>query len=75
MWQKRFYDFNVWSRRKRVEKLRYTHRNPAKRGLVLEPEQWAWSSYRGYALGEEGIVKLNQWPKAVMKVRECGVKE
>ena len=75
VWQKRFYDFNVWSRRKRVEKLRYTHRNPVKRGLVLEPEQWAWSSYRGYALGEEGIVKLNQWPKAVMKVRECGVKE
>jgi len=25
--------FNVWSERKRVEKLRYTHRNPVKRGL------------------------------------------
>ncbi|MGC2473951.1 MAG: transposase [Candidatus Sulfotelmatobacter sp.] len=69
VWQSRFYDFNVWSERKRVEKLRYMHRNPVKRGLVLEPEQWAWSSYRSYALGEEGVVKLNQWPKAEMKVR------
>ena len=33
-WQARFYDFNVWSTKKRVEKLRYMHRNPVKRGLV-----------------------------------------
>src|SRR6266699_5867300 len=25
-WQRRFYDFNVWSARKRIEKLRYIHR-------------------------------------------------
>jgi len=35
-WQRRFYDFVVWTERKRVEKLRYIHRNPVKRGLVLE---------------------------------------
>jgi len=69
VWQRRFYDFNVWGERKRVEKLRYMHRNPVKRRLVLEPEQWEWSSYRSYALGEEGVVKINQWPKAVMKIR------
>jgi putative transposase len=45
------------------------HRNPVVRGLVLEPEQWQWSSYRSYAYQEEGRVKINQWPKAVMKVR------
>ncbi len=50
-WQKRFYDFNVWSRRKEVEKLRYLHRNPVKRGLVKSPELWRWSSFRFYALG------------------------
>ena len=27
VWQPRFYDFNVWSDRKRIEKLRYMHRN------------------------------------------------
>ena len=36
-WQARFYDFNVWTERKRVEKLRYIHRNPVERGLVFLP--------------------------------------
>jgi putative transposase len=31
MWQPRFYDFNVWTEHKRVEKLRYMHRNPVNR--------------------------------------------
>ena len=58
-WQARFYDFNVWTTRKRVEKLRYMHRNPVKRGLVESPEQWAWSSYRFYSLDEAGPVRVN----------------
>jgi REP element-mobilizing transposase RayT len=33
-WQARYYDFNVWSEQKRVEKLRYMHRNPVAGGLV-----------------------------------------
>ena len=59
MWQARFYDFNISTSRKRVEKLRYMHRNPAKRGLVDSPELWRWSSYRSYALGEAGAVRIN----------------
>ena len=47
-WQRRFYDFNVWSRKKRIEKLNYMHMNPVKRGLVTDPKLWAWSSYRFY---------------------------
>ena len=38
IWKKRFYDFNVWTEHKRIEKLRYMHRNPVKRGLVVSPE-------------------------------------
>src|SRR6266481_738704 len=53
-WQRRFYDFNLWSDHKRIEKLRYMHRNPVRRGLVLEPEQWPWSSFRFYACREPG---------------------
>jgi putative transposase len=30
-WQARFYDFNVWTEKKRIEKLRYIHRNPVTR--------------------------------------------
>jgi len=64
VWQKRFYDFNVWTERKRIEKLRYMHRNPVKRGLVEQPDQWRWSSFRSYFLGERGLVRVNyqEWP-------------
>ncbi len=33
-WQRRFHDFNVWSHKKKIEKLGYMHLNPVKRGLV-----------------------------------------
>jgi REP element-mobilizing transposase RayT len=63
-WQARFYDFNVWTTKKRVEKLRYMHRNPVKRGLVSSPEEWRWSSYRFYFLDEAGPVRVNEgWSK------------
>jgi putative transposase len=64
-WQRRYYDFNVWSNRKRIEKLRYIHRNPVARGLVAKPEDWAWSSYRHYATGIEGVVEIeSEWTAA-----------
>ena len=68
VWQRRFHDFSVWTARKRIEKRRYMHRNPVMRGLVQEPEQWPWSSYRSYAFGEEGAVRINQWGEAKMKI-------
>ena len=61
-WMERYYDFNVWSERKFVEKLRYLHRNPVKRGLVARPEDWPWSSFLHYATGETGVVEIeSQW--------------
>jgi putative transposase len=37
-WQAHYYDFNVSSHDKFVEKLRYIHRNPVARGLAVKPE-------------------------------------
>ena len=51
VWEPRYHDFNVFSNDKRVEKLRYMHRNPVKAGLVEKPEDYLWSSYRVYAVG------------------------
>jgi putative transposase len=48
-WQRRFYDFNIWSLKKRVEKLHYMHMNPLKRKLVAHPEDWPWSSFSFYS--------------------------
>ncbi len=61
-WQARYYDFNVCSQLKIREKLRYMHRNPVKRGLVEQPEDWPWSSYRHYLTGEIGAVGIeSEW--------------
>jgi len=68
-WQARFYDFNVWTEKKRIEKLRYIHRNPVVRGLVVSPEQWRWSSFRWYLSGEVGPVKINDTEILIMKIR------
>ena len=68
--QPRFYDFVVFSEKKRVEKLRYMHGNPVKRGLVLEPKQWRWGSYRHYAFDEAGPVVVNAPQRAEMRVRK-----
>jgi hypothetical protein len=67
IWQKRFYDFNVWSAQKQTEKIKYMHRNPVKRGLVERPEQWPWSSFRAYLYGETGRVRVRfqEWGLAI----------
>jgi putative transposase len=57
-WLPRYYDFSVHSEKKRVEKLRYIHRNPVARGLVSNPEDWRWSSFRHYLTGERGTVEI-----------------
>ena len=72
LWQPRYYDFNVWSEAKRAEKLRYIHRNPVKRGLAQSPDDWAWSSFRHYLSGVEGVVEIeSQW--TARKREEMGV--
>jgi putative transposase len=77
VWQKRFYDFNVWNEAKRVEKLRYIHRNPVKRGLVDSPEEWAWSSFRAYAYREKGPVRVNfqEWELKIKARKREGFRE
>jgi putative transposase len=59
IWQPRFYDFNVWSQTKFVEKLQYMHMNPIKRKLVTHPKDWPWSSFCFYAKKETGLVRID----------------
>jgi putative transposase len=72
IWQRRFYDFVLWTAQKRQEKLHYIHQNPVKRGLVEKPEQWRWSSARHYLLGERGPVLVNERVEAKMRIRKVG---
>jgi len=58
-WQPRFYDFNVWSQTKFVEKLHYMHMNPVKRNLVAHPRDWPWSSFSFNAGRQKGLVRID----------------
>jgi len=55
-WQARFYDFNVFTEKKKKEKLEYMHGNPVLRGLVEHPKDWPWSSWSNYAKNGEGLI-------------------
>jgi putative transposase len=70
VWQARFYDFVVYTKKKRMEKLHYMHQNPVKRGLVLEAGQWRWSSFGDYVGNERGPVLVNEPLRAEMRVRD-----
>jgi putative transposase len=58
-WQKRFYDFNVYSAAKRREKLDYMHRNPVTRKLVKDPKDWIWSSYSLYSRRGTPLIEID----------------
>ena len=54
------YDRNIRS----VETLRhvvdYMHHNPVERGLVGRPDDYLWSSYRAWMLGEGGLIPIDK---------------
>jgi putative transposase len=71
-WQHRYYDFNIRDYRQFLEKLRYIHRNPVRRGLCERPEQWEWSSCRHYATGCAGTVEIESEWTANRRERKAG---
>jgi REP-associated tyrosine transposase len=72
-WQAHYFDFNVSSHAKFVEKLRYMHRNPVRRGLVEAPEDWRWSSYGHYLTGIGRAVEIeSEW---TARLRGCQMPE
>jgi len=59
VWQRRCYDHNCRTTENVVEKLKYCHDNPVRRGLVSRPEDWPWSSYRWYHERRDGVFEIN----------------
>lgn len=58
-WKPRFYDFNIYSVKKFKEKLDYCHKNPVTRGLVNDPSEWRFSSYRNYYLNDNSVIYID----------------
>ena len=72
-WQKRYYDRNVGSVREFGINLRYLPRNPVKHGLVAEPADWTWSSFRHYAFREMGVVEIeSEWTGRDREIKRTG---
>ncbi len=42
------YDRNLWTPKDIWEKIVYIHRNPVRRGLAKQMEEWPWSSVQDY---------------------------
>lgn len=66
-WQERYFDHNVRNHEGFVTQLRYIHRNPVKRGLCSTPQDWKWSSFRAWALGEDGVVEVESEIRAARR--------
>ncbi len=61
-WQRRYFDRNVHSTDEIESARAYIHRNPVKRGLCAQPQDWRWSSCLHYMTGVEGVVEIeSQW--------------
>ena len=48
LWQSRFYDEGIRTRRDFISKLNYIHNNPVSKGLVKDPGKYQFSSYVWY---------------------------
>jgi putative transposase len=58
-WQERYFDTIIRRVRNFWQKLEYIHRNPVEAGLVKNPQEWKWSSYRHYLNREEGPIAVD----------------
>jgi putative transposase len=58
LWQTRYYDFNVLSQQKRVEKLRYLHRKSRRARPRRPTQRLALEQLPHYLTGEQGRVEI-----------------
>ncbi|MBV6478800.1 MAG: hypothetical protein HGGPFJEG_01557 [Ignavibacteria bacterium] len=71
----RFDDVVIITDRVLRTKVNYVHYNPVKAGLVLNPEDWKYSSARNYMFGDHSIIEVNtKWDFEFEKVFASGRK-
>jgi putative transposase len=60
VWQDSYWDENIYTERFLRQKLNYVHRNPLRAGLVKQPADYLYSSYRNYEFGEEWLIEIDR---------------
>ena len=64
-WKPRCYDHNCRSNDTVIEKITYCHNNPVKRGLVMSPDEWLWSSYESYTGDSHSGLKVDHFESLI----------
>jgi len=60
VWQDSYWDVVIYSEGFLRQKLEYIHHNPVRAGLVEQPDDYAYSSYRSYAFGEDWFIEIDR---------------
>ena len=60
IWQRNFYDFNIYSYEKLEQKVDYINNNAVKHGLVSDPVEYKYSSARNYYFNDQSIIKIDE---------------
>ncbi len=60
VWQKGFYDFNIYSDEKLQQKLDYIHLNPVRAGLVEHSVEYTYSSARNYLVNNHSVFAIDR---------------
>jgi putative transposase len=59
IWNGDFHPIVIVSEAWFTQKLTYMHLNPVRKGYVINPEHWKYSSARNWILGDESIMAIN----------------
>lgn len=59
IWHDDFHPIAIFSDKWFEEKMDYIHNNPVKKGLVMRPEDWKYSSARNWILDDNSLIDLN----------------
>ncbi|MCE1163984.1 MAG: transposase [Bacteroidetes bacterium] len=58
IWKDRFDDFIIYGDKIMEIKMDYIHLNPVRKGLVKNPEDWKYSSYRNYYCNDQRLIRI-----------------
>lgn len=61
IWQSGYYDHIVRDEKDFKTKLNYMHKNPVKAGLVDDPGEYRYSSFRNYYFGENSVLEIDKF--------------
>ena len=61
VWQEGVHPQSIGSDAVMLQKLEYVHNNPVKRGLVVSPEHWRYSSAHEWLAGALPVLRCDPW--------------